>query len=622
MSVRIKLLVIVTFVALVPLSLFAYTTLGLHQEALHRKISEVHVRSAKYGATLVETNLERAVLSLRPTIESSIDWAALSREEQQGALWLLHGQLPIIDYVALLDASGKLQVEADERAAAEPDSEPAQKAPLLQLLKARLDLKRVLEREVARGSAVRVGGTSKSSALLLPVGFRVTTAYGPSVLLLGISLSRACDELMHERLDGATVMLTEGSQRTLCEFPGAKTDRPLDRALAEQLNTGRRASLRYVRGDGTEMLAAAASTLWGFRIVVAQPVAEAFAASVRMRKESLLWLAIGAIAAVGAGLFLARGITRPLVRLSRGAELVAQGDFGVRLRVDGTDELSAVTHSFNRMCGEIEARDREIRGWNDELRQRVEQKTGELKDAQDALLESRKLAAMSALAAGVAHEINNPLTGVIGLTQILLSRNRKRTGGEGDADLLQSVEREALRVRDIVSKMLLLSEAREAGGYSDLRVIDWVRDALGERKSALAAAEITVVEQFANDLPVMVGEHAQLVHVMCELVDNATKALRGRPRKVLRVQLDTLDGELLRLRVSDEGRGIAPEHLEQVFEPFFTTKEDWQGQGLGLAVAYRIIEAHHGSIKLESKLGEGTTVTVLLPAKRRGAHLA
>jgi signal transduction histidine kinase len=91
---------------------------------------------------------------------------------------------------------------------------------------------------------------------------------------------------------------------------------------------------------------------------------------------------------------------------------------------------------------------------------------------------------------------------------------------------------------------------------------------------------------------------------------------------VLRVQLDTLDGELLRLRVSDEGRGIAPEHIEQVFEPFFTTKEDWQGQGLGLAVAYRIIEAHHGSIRLESKLGEGTTVTVLLPAKRRGAHLA
>jgi two-component system, NtrC family, sensor kinase len=618
MSVRIKLLVILTFVALVPLSLFAYTTLGLHQDALRRKISEVHARSAKYGATLVEANLERAVLSLRPTIETSIDWSALSRQELEGALWLLHGQLPIIDYVALLDSSGRLQVEAHERA---QGSLPPN-TTLLQLLTARLDLKRVLDRQLARGSAVRVSGDSKTSELLLPVGFRVQAASGPAVLLLGISLAQACDELMRDRMEGVTVMLTEGSQRTLCEYPGTKQDRPLDRALAEQLNLGQRTSLQYVSADGTEMLAAAAATVWGFRVVVAQPQTDAFAATVRMRRESLLWLAIGAIAALGAGLFLARGITHPLSRLSRGAELVAQGDFGVRLRVDGGDELSAVTHSFNRMCGEIEARDREIRGWNEELRARVEQKTGELKDAQDALLESRKLAAMSALAAGVAHEINNPLTGVIGLTQILLSRNRKRTGTEGDAELLQSVEREALRVRDIVSKMQLLSEAREAGGYSELRPLDWVRDALSERKAALTAAEITVEEHFANDLPVMLGDHAQLVHVMCELLDNATKALRSRPRKLLRVELDTLDGELLRLRVSDEGRGIAPEHLEQVFEPFFTTKEDWQGQGLGLAVAYRIIEAHHGSIKIDSKLGEGTLVTVLLPAKRRGAHLA
>lgn len=618
MSVRAKLLVIVTFVALVPLSLFAYTTLGLHQEALRRNISEVHVRSAKYGATLVEANLERAVLSLRPTIESSIDWAALSKPEQEGALWLLHGQLSIIDYVALLDASGRLQAEVDDQA--EPGE--AARRSLLPLLTARLDLRRVLESGVARGSAVRVGKDAKATELFLPVGFRVATTGGQGVLLLGINLADACEELRRDRLEGATVMLTEGSQRTLCEYPSGRRDRPLDRQLAEQLTGGKRTSLSYARADGTEMLAAAAGTPWGLRVVVAQPMSDAFAASTRMRKESLLWLAIGAIAAVGAGLFLARGITRPLLRLSRGAELVAQGDFGVRLRIDGADELAAVTQSFNRMCGEIEARDREIRGWNEELRARVEQKTGELKDAQNALLESRKLAAMSALAAGVAHEINNPLTGVIGLTQILLSRNRKRAGAEGDSDLLQSVEREALRVRDIVGKMLLLSEAREAGGFSDLRAIDWVRDALSERKAALAAAGITVVEQFENDLPPMLGDHAQLVHVMCELVDNATKALRGRPHKELRVMLDTLDGELLRLRVSDEGRGIAPEHLEQVFEPFFTTKEDWQGQGLGLAVAYRIIEAHHGSIRIESKLGEGTTVTVLLPAKRRGAHLA
>jgi two-component system NtrC family sensor kinase len=369
------------------------------------------------------------------------------------------------------------------------------------------------------------------------------------------------------------------------------------------------------------MLAAAAATPWGFRVIVAQPLKEAYAASARMRLESLLWLAIGAVSAVGAGLLLARGITRPLLRLTRGAELVAQGQFGVRLEVDGGDELAGVTASFNRMCGEIEAREKEIRGWNEELRARVEQKTGELKSAQDALLESRKLAAVSALAAGVAHEINNPLTGVIGLTQILLSRSKKRGGPEGDAELLKSVEREALRVRDIVGKMLLLSEARQASGFGEVRATDWLQDGLGERKSALTAANIEVREDIAPNLPSLVGNHAQLVHVLCELIDNAEKAMRGRPG-TLQLALDALDAGVVRLRVTDSGRGIAKEHMEQVFEPFFTTKADWQGQGLGLAVAYRIVEAHSGSIKLESKLGEGTTVTVLLPAKRGGAHLA
>ena len=251
----------------------------------------------------------------------------------------------------------------------------------------------------------------------------------------------------------------------------------------------------------------------------------------------------------------------------------------------------------------------------------MEQKTSELKSAQDALLESRKLAAVSALAAGVAHEINNPLTGVIGLTQILLSRSKKRGGADGETELLTSVEREALRVRDIVGKMLLLAEARQANGFSEVRASDWLQDGLGERRNALTAANIDVREDIAPNLPNVVGNHAQLVHVLCELIDNAEKAMRGYPG-TLHLALDALDPGVVRLRVKDSGRGIATEHMEQVFEPFFTTKEDWQGQGLGLAVAYRIVEAHSGSIKLDSKLGEGTTVTVLLPAKRGGAHLA
>jgi two-component system, NtrC family, sensor kinase len=618
MSVRLRLLIIVTFVALVPLGFLAYTTLGLHQDALRQKISEVHVRSAKYGATVVEANLERAVLSLKPTIETSIDWAALNVAEREGALWLLQAQLASIASVTLLDSKGNL-LATTATTCQTRHTDCSSELQQQKLLAAELSVSQVLEQGFARGSPRTLPGTQR---LLLPVGFRVPSADGLRVLLIAVDLAQPCAELSKDRSLHTLVMLTEANSRILCASPPGQTDVAIDPALAKELGSGARASLRYTSADGTEMLAAAATTLWGFRVVVAQPLSEAFAASARMRIESMVWLTVGAVSAVGAGFLLARGITQPLHELSAAAALVARGEFGVQLNISGRDELAAVAGSFTRMAREIEAREREIRQWNEELRARVEQKTSELKNAQDALLESRKLAAMSALAAGVAHEINNPLTGIIGLTQVLLARSKKRTGSESETDMLQSVEREALRVRDIVSKMALLSQAREASGQTDLRPAVWVRDALNARRPQLTAAGIAVQEQFSEDVPSVLGNHTQLVQVLCEVIDNALKAMRGRPQAALTLALDALTPELVRVRVTDTGRGVASKHLDQVFEPFFTTKDEWQGQGLGLAIAYRIVEAHHGSIKLDSKIGQGATVTLLLPAKRTGAHLA
>jgi signal transduction histidine kinase len=280
--------------------------------------------------------------------------------------------------------------------------------------------------------------------------------------------------------------------------------------------------------------------------------------------------------------------------------------------------LAGVADSFNRMCAEIEAREREIRHWNEELRARVDGKTDELKQAQRALLESRKIAAMAALAAGVAHEINNPLTGVIGLTQVLIGRARK--AGSSDAELLASVEREALRVRDIVSKMLALTQVQEARGRKELRPAELLHEVLNARREQLARAGIEIEETIEADLPSVLGDREQMSHVFEELIDNAMKAMRGHAGQ-LKVTTQAIDGELVKLRIVDTGRGIAPEHLDKVFEPFFTTKDDWHGQGLGLTAAFRVIEAHHGTIKLDSRVGLGTTVTIALPIKRQGAHL-
>jgi two-component system, NtrC family, sensor kinase len=617
MNVRAKLLLMISFVALLPLSFLAYTTIGLHQQAFDQKISELHVRSAKYGAKIVEANLERALTGLRPTIDTSIRWAELTPSEREGALWLIYGHAPAVVAVALLDARGAVIAHSAHADVAEPRAgAPLVSAEDLQRLAADAPLRATLSAGLAHGTPLLLSG---GTILALPIGFRVAGPNQPWIVLLGFSLNEACAELARERLDETSVLLLDERGIKLCEYPVPSKREPLDGGLLQAIGSGERDGLRYDAADGTPMLAAAAPTPWGFRVLVTQPLALALAPSARMRTESLLWIAIGVLAALGAGLVLARGISGPLANLARGADSVAKGDFSVRLAVEGKDELAHVSASFNRMCGEIEAREREIRAWNEELRARVDDKTAELREAQSALLESRKIAAMAALAAGVAHEINNPLTGVIGLTQVLRARARKASN-QPDAELLASIEREALRVRDIVSKMLLLTQVQEARGLKELQPGELLREVLNSRRERLQEAGVQIEEDFAPNLPSVLGDREQMSHVFEELIDNAIKAMRGRSGR-LSVASQSLDGELIKLRVADNGRGIAPEHLEKVFEPFFTTKDDWQGQGLGLTAAYRVIEAHHGTIKLDSQLGQGTTVTIALPAKRQGAHL-
>ena len=620
MRVRTKLLLIVTFVALVPLSILAYTILGQHQKAFEEKVSELQGRSAKYGAKIVETELEGALTSLRPLVADSVRWPELSQAEREGALWLVYGQLPAIVSVELVDARGR-----PIAAAARNDSpgKPAQVGRIAASADDTLQLRRAVPLQRANSAALLQGEPlqlSDARTLAVPVAFRVSGDAEPWYVVVGMALSEVCAELGRERLEKSVVLLLTGLGRPLCAPPKGTAPKHADAQWLARAAHLQHAAARYRAENGREMLAASAVTPWGFRVIVAQPVNEAFASSVRMRQESLLWIVIGVLAALGAGLLLARGINEPLSQLTRGAERVAAGDFSVRLTVAGRDEFADLSTSFNHMCGEIEKSQREIRGWNEELRARVEEKANQLKHAQHALLESRKIAALTALGAGVAHEINNPLTGVIGLTQVLIGRVRKAQTSPAELELLISVEREALRVRDIVQRMLKLSQSHEQAELSELRPIELLRNVLNARRAGLAEVGIAIEESFAIGLPSILGHREQLAQVFEELIDNAVKAMRAG-HGTLSVTADSVDGEVVRLCIVDTGKGIAAEHLDKVFDPFFTTKDDWQGQGLGLTAAYRVIEAHHGTIVLDSQLGRGTTVTIALPAKRDGAHL-
>jgi len=619
MSVRAKLLVIITFVAVVPISILTYTILNVHQTTLETKLSELQERSARYSARTVEANLEKPLADLGPLLSTSIRWHELNEEERDGALLLVYQQLKSVVAVALLNGRSETlarisglpsgaygDVAAPTRLS---DSE-------LQQLIAAAPLDRARTDGSAHGSPLTLG----SERLVLPLSLRVGPVSDPWLVVIGIGLDSVCAELAAERPSGSQIMLFDAAGRSFCLAPdGAEAASGVAPGLLAKLGNGRRSGLRYEDQAGHSMLAATWTTPGGYRVAVAQPVRTAFAPSRRMRLESSLWIAIGVLAAVGAGLLLSRAINQPLELLSRGAQRVAGGDFAVRLAVDGSDELAEVTRSFNHMCGEVERRDREIRAWNEELRIRIDNKTAELERTHNALLESRKIGAMSALAAGVAHEINNPLTGVIGLTQVLIARARKDSRAVAEQEMLKSIEREAQRVGQIVKKMAELSETSEDRRVSEVSLTDALHSVLHARRDQLAQAGIELHESFDSMPPVM-GQPEQLVQAFDAVVDNAVKAMRGRAGSLSVTTRLGSDG-LARLQVVDTGKGIAPEHLGKVFEPFFTTKEDWNGHGLGLTAAYRVIEAHHGVIRLDSQLDHGTTVTIDLPTRREGAHL-
>jgi signal transduction histidine kinase len=311
--------------------------------------------------------------------------------------------------------------------------------------------------------------------------------------------------------------------------------------------------------------------------------------------------------------------------LLRGSQDIAQGKLDMRLEVSSSDELGELAKSFNAMATSLDAARNEItqqttqiREWNETLEKRVEDKTKELRDAQDLLLRSRALAAIGSLGAGVAHEINNPLTGVLGLAQLALSDLPKDHPAH---PMVQDIEEQALRIQGIVSNLLRFSQRQGGEGFRSLNVATIIDDALelvGTQN--LASAKVRVVKRIAGAPPPVRGNALQLQAAFIQLIQNAVAAMEGGGTLSIET---TLPGEgMFRVRVSDTGRGIKPEHLSRIFDPFFTTKAQRTDTGIGLSVVHKIIEDHGGTIRVESYLGTGTTFLINFPIEVGASPLA
>ncbi|MEW6268834.1 MAG: ATP-binding protein [Thermodesulfobacteriota bacterium] len=345
----------------------------------------------------------------------------------------------------------------------------------------------------------------------------------------------------------------------------------------------------------------------------------------------ILLIGLGALAlALLVALGMAAGINAPIQRLVDGTRQIMQGNLGHRVPEERADELGFLAGSFNRMSERVEQRERELTTLNAELESRVRERTGELeasyrdlKAAQVQLVQSEKMASLGVLVAGVAHEINNPVTFVANNIHPLKERlTELREAARLHPEMgLEAPVDELSEIADLIGEGAL----RTAGIVQDLRNFsrlshegtEWV-DVHENLEACLRLlhprwAERITIERDFGDVPKVEAASGQLNQVLMNLLANACDAIDGRGT----IRITTrVEGDRLRLGVRDDGSGIAPEDLERIFDPFFTTKPQGQGTGLGLSITHGIVTGHGGEIRVESAPGKGTEVVVMLPLRR------
>ncbi len=337
-------------------------------------------------------------------------------------------------------------------------------------------------------------------------------------------------------------------------------------------------------------------------------------------RRQTAWAGLALMLLTGAvtGLVVNRLVHRPVSRLQSGTERIAQGALDTRIEVPGHHELAELAEAFNRMTADLKAARLEVTTWSERLEEKVVEKTEELQRAQRQVLHMEKMASLGKLAATVAHELNNPLSGILTYARLVereLGRGELSADERGElAEYLRLMEVECGRCGDIVKNLLLF--ARRPGGaeMAPVDVNEVVDRSLKLIRHHLEISNVRLNKQPLDGDPMIRADVGELEQALVALFVNAVEAMScpGFEGGELSVSSSGDEGHV-RIDVADTGVGIHPEVLPHIFEPFFSTKNKESGVGLGLAVVYGIVERHGGTIQVESEPGRGTTFHLTLP---------
>ncbi|MHB1050929.1 MAG: sensor histidine kinase [Bacteroidota bacterium] len=310
-------------------------------------------------------------------------------------------------------------------------------------------------------------------------------------------------------------------------------------------------------------------------------------------------------------------IDKPIQQLIVGTHAVSEMQLDKSIVIESSEELGELAQSFDQMRIRLRQALEEINQFTESLEMKIRERTDQLKVAHQKLLHSDRLSSLGQLSASVAHEINNPLSGVLNLT-MLMQRIMKEGGVpkervEEFRKYLAQVVHETARVGRIVQDLLAFSR-RSKPLRSKVDINSIIRSTVNLLDHKLKLLGVQIDLQLQADLPTVHSDSSQMQQVVLNLIMNAAEAAQNKPDgKVTVVTSVDETQRQMKFQVTDNGEGISDENLSKIFSPFFTTKGEGKGVGLGLAVVFGIIEAHKGDIDVQSTIHVGTTFTVKLP---------
>lgn len=345
---------------------------------------------------------------------------------------------------------------------------------------------------------------------------------------------------------------------------------------------------------------------------------EAQDAAIQKSSTEFFFLAILATLLLASFLliFTRKKIKNPLNELVKVSVAVANGDKSTRLEIkpNQLDDMRMVSEAFNDMLDNLHTATVELENWSQQLEYKVQKKSEELGAAQNELMHVERLASLGKLSSSVAHEINNPLSGILIYTKLLLKQvnNPELYASKRESMLkhLRLIESETKRCGDIVKGLLDFSR-KDQNDFEPKHLHEILKETYELMTHPIKIADIKFEYDFAANSDLIYCNPNQIKQACIAILVNASEAIKENGE--IKIKTKNLDEDTICIEISDNGLGIAEEDISHIFEPFFSTKQDVSGIGLGLAIVHGIIQNHKGKIQVTSELGHGTTISVNLP---------